>query len=98
MWQLEHDNIVRYIGTDLSDRFLFILLEFVPGGSVASMLQQFGPFSDTLIRRFSLHILQGTLYASFFQFYAFAVHTAVKCADSNANIETHGSYMPSMLI
>lgn len=39
-----------YVGTTLSDRYLYILLEFVPGGSVASMLVQFGAFSEPLIR------------------------------------------------
>lgn len=53
---------MRYIGTDVSDRFLFILLEYVPGGSMAVMLTQFGAFSDALVRRFSLHILQGIAY------------------------------------
>jgi hypothetical protein len=47
MKQLEHKHIVRYLGTSRAYRpgthmceHLFIFLEYVPGGSVASMLSQ----------------------------------------------------------
>lgn len=40
----------RYLGTTQSDRYLFILLEYVPGGSIAKMLEQFGAFSEDLLR------------------------------------------------
>lgn len=38
------------MGTSVSERHLFILMEYVPGGSVAGMLSQFGAFSDALIK------------------------------------------------
>ena len=50
MWELNHENIVRYRGTTKTDKYLFILLEYVTGGSIASMLTQFGSFSENLIR------------------------------------------------
>lgn len=59
---LEHANIVNYLGTTITDRHLFILLEYVPGGSISDMLTQFGPFSEDLIRRFSHQILLGLEY------------------------------------
>ena len=62
MWHLDHANIVRYLGTARSERYLFIVIEFVSGGSIANMLQQFGPFIEKLIRRFTLHILSGVQY------------------------------------
>jgi mitogen-activated protein kinase kinase kinase len=62
MWKLDHPNIVRYLGTDHSDRYFYILLEYVPGGSIASMLSQYGPFSEDLVRRFSYQILRGLAY------------------------------------
>ena len=46
MESLEHRNIVRYFGTDRTDRNLFILMEFVPGGSIEHMLSQFGDFQE----------------------------------------------------
>lgn len=62
MWHLEHENIVRYLGTAKSERYLFIILEYIPGGSIANMLSQFGAFSMNLVRRFTRHILCGVNY------------------------------------
>lgn len=62
MWHLDHDNIVRYLGTARSERYLFIVLEYVPGGSIANMLQQFGSFEEKLTRRFTMQILRGVEY------------------------------------
>ena len=61
MWHLDHANIVRYLGTARSERYLFNVLEYVSGGSIANMLQQFGPFDDKLVRRFT-QILEGVAY------------------------------------
>lgn len=55
-------HIVRYCGTDRGRRHLYIFLEYVPGGSIASMLQQFGVFREDLVRRFMHQILLGTRY------------------------------------
>lgn len=55
-------HIVRYCGTDRGIRHLYIFLEYVPGGSIASMLQQFGVFREDLVRRFMHQILLGTRY------------------------------------
>merc|ERR1719473_2094347 len=41
---------------------LFIFLEYVPGGSVASMLSQFGVFNEDLIRHYMRQILSGVHY------------------------------------
>ena len=62
MWHLDHANIVRYLGTARSERYLFIVLEYVSGGSIANMLQQFGPFDDKLVQRFTVQILEGVAY------------------------------------
>jgi mitogen-activated protein kinase kinase kinase len=62
MWDLNHANIVRYLGTARSDRWLFILLEYVPGGSIANMLHQFGAFTESLLKRFTAQIVCGTTY------------------------------------
>ena len=45
---LNHPNIVQYFGTDRQHRFT-ILLEFVPGGSLADLLAQFGALNEQLI-------------------------------------------------
>ncbi|TVU05834.1 hypothetical protein EJB05_49018, partial [Eragrostis curvula] len=43
---LSHPNIVRYIGTAQEDNTLNILLEFVPGGSIQSLLVRLGSFPE----------------------------------------------------
>jgi hypothetical protein len=50
MWELDHENIVRYLGTSRNEKCLFIILEYVTGGSIASMLTQFGFFRENLLR------------------------------------------------
>lgn len=62
MHSLRHPHIVRYLGTDMSDRYLYILLEYVPGGSIASLLSTFGPFDEPLTRKFTYQILLGVRY------------------------------------
>ena len=49
---LDHPNIVRYLGTQRTKRRLFIFLECAEGGSVASRLKNFGVFSEAVIRRY----------------------------------------------
>lgn len=38
----------RYLGTVREEETLNILLEFVPGGSISSLLGKFGPFPEAV--------------------------------------------------
>lgn len=60
--ELNHENIVRYLGSSTEDKYLNIFLEYVPGGSVLSMLQSYGPFEEPLIRNFIRQVLIGLSY------------------------------------
>ncbi|KAK6461760.1 kinase-like domain-containing protein [Scheffersomyces coipomensis] len=60
--ELNHENIVRYFGASTDEENLNIFLEYVPGGSVQSMLQSYGPFEEPLIRNFIRQILIGLSY------------------------------------
>ena len=76
--QLQHENIVQYLGesfatialTPLTPRIdssmdthhLNIFLEYVPGGSVATLLRNYGAFEEPLVRNWVGQILQGLNY------------------------------------
>lgn len=59
---LQHENIVQYLGSNSEGNFLNIFLEYVPGGSVATMLTNYGAFEESLIRNFVRQILNGLRY------------------------------------
>ncbi|PIN04472.1 MEKK [Handroanthus impetiginosus] len=59
---LSHPNIVRYLGTVREEDSLNILLEFVPGGSISSLLGKFGSFPESVIRMYTRQLLLGLEY------------------------------------
>ncbi|KAF9126439.1 ATP binding [Mortierella sp. 14UC] len=60
--QLHHERIVQYIGSDIEKGHINIFLEYVPGGSIATLLANYGPFSEVLVRSFVKQILEGLDY------------------------------------
>jgi len=59
---LNHPNVVRYLDAREDGEYLYIFLEFVSGGSLASVLRQFGPLTPDLSGMFTCQILQGLHY------------------------------------
>ncbi|XP_010272040.1 PREDICTED: mitogen-activated protein kinase kinase kinase NPK1-like isoform X2 [Nelumbo nucifera] len=59
---LSHPNIVRYLGTAREEESLNIFLEFVPGGSISSLLGKFGSFPEPVIRMYTKQLLKGLEY------------------------------------
>lgn len=59
---LHHPNIVQYLGTVADEQHLNIFLEYVPGGSIATMLKQYNTFQEPLIKNFVRQILTGLAY------------------------------------
>ncbi|KAI8333157.1 hypothetical protein BC941DRAFT_435237 [Chlamydoabsidia padenii] len=61
---LEHENVVQYLGYDIDQEedHLYIFLEYVPGGSLASSLGSKGGFDVTLVKFFTRQILVGLEY------------------------------------
>ncbi|NXR89430.1 M3K19 kinase, partial [Hypocryptadius cinnamomeus] len=59
---LKHVNIVTYLGTCLQDNILSIFMEFVPGGSISSILNRFGPLPEVVLCKYTKQILQGVAY------------------------------------
>ncbi|KAF9091952.1 ATP binding [Mortierella sp. GBA35] len=60
--ELHHERIVQYIGSDIEKGHINIFLEYVPGGSIATLLANYGPFSEVLVRSFVKQILEGLDY------------------------------------
>ena len=60
--ELHHENIVTYFGSSQEGQNFNIFLEYVPGGSVSSMLKNYGPFEESLITNFTRQILIGVAY------------------------------------
>ncbi|PFH59873.1 hypothetical protein XA68_11765 [Ophiocordyceps unilateralis] len=59
---LRHPNIVQYLGCSSSADQLNIFLEYVPGGSVQTMLNSYGALPEPLVRSFVRQILTGLSY------------------------------------
>ena len=59
---MHHPNIVQYLGTAADDQHLNIFLEYVPGGSIATMLKQYNTFQEPLVKNFVRQILAGLSY------------------------------------
>ncbi|KAJ5280426.1 Sterile alpha motif type 1 [Penicillium angulare] len=59
---MHHPNIVQYLGTAADDSHLNIFLEYVPGGSIATMLKQYNTFQEPLVKNFVRQILAGLSY------------------------------------
>eukprot|EP00668_Euglena_longa_P034908 GGOE01044814.1.p1 GENE.GGOE01044814.1~~GGOE01044814.1.p1 ORF type:complete len:785 (-),score=242.90 GGOE01044814.1:170-2479(-) len=60
--RLSHPNIVRYFGMQRLPQGFVIFMEYIPGGSIASLLRQFGPFSEELVCTYMRQTLQGLTY------------------------------------
>ncbi|KAL0908230.1 hypothetical protein M5K25_022711 [Dendrobium thyrsiflorum] len=60
--QLSHPNIVQYYGSELVDETLAVYLEYVSGGSIHKLLQEYGSFGEPVIRNYTAQILSGLAY------------------------------------
>ncbi|KAG7258872.1 hypothetical protein CRUP_020939 [Coryphaenoides rupestris] len=59
---LNHGNIVGFLGTSLRQHIIYIFMEYVPGGSIASVLHRFGPLPERVLSLYSHQILEGVAY------------------------------------
>ncbi|EGB12675.1 hypothetical protein AURANDRAFT_12817, partial [Aureococcus anophagefferens] len=65
MAKLSHANIVEYLGAELDEGagLLSIYQEWVPGGSIDSLLAKFGgTFADSITKRYAEETLKGLAY------------------------------------
>ncbi|XP_022873984.1 mitogen-activated protein kinase kinase kinase YODA, partial [Olea europaea var. sylvestris] len=60
--RLRHPNIVQYYGSETVDDKLYIYLEYVSGGSIHKLLQEYGILGESAIRSYTQQILSGLAY------------------------------------
>ncbi|PON44174.1 Serine/threonine protein kinase [Trema orientale] len=60
--RLRHQNIVQYYGSETVGDKLYIYLEYVSGGSIYKLLQDYGQFGELAIRSYTQQILSGLAY------------------------------------
>jgi len=61
--KLRHRHIVGYLSAQrLKPNEMYVYLEYVPGGSIASMVQRFGVFREDLCRHYTRQLLLGLEY------------------------------------
>ncbi|XP_020586751.1 mitogen-activated protein kinase kinase kinase 1-like [Phalaenopsis equestris] len=82
--QFEHENIVQYYGTDKEESKLYIFLELVTQGSIASLYQKYH-LRDTQVSSYTRQILNGLNYLHERD----VVHRDIKCA--NILVHANGS-------
>jgi serine/threonine protein kinase len=59
---LDHENIVQYLGYERTATTLSIFLEYVPGGSVGRCLKKHGRFEENVVRSLIGQTLKGLAY------------------------------------
>jgi mitogen-activated protein kinase kinase kinase len=62
MKDLDHINIVQYLGFEQKGRVYSLFLEYVAGGLVALCMKLYGPFEEALVRFLTRQILRGLEY------------------------------------
>ena len=60
--RFSHPNIVQYLGAQRDGNHLDIFLQYIPGGSIAGLLQKYGRFPERVIKGYVRQILQGLSY------------------------------------
>ena len=74
---LNHPNIIKYIFSEQISNYYFLYLEYIPGGSIKNLVNQFGGFNERLIRKYTKQILNGLKYLHDNKI----IHRDIKCAN-----------------
>nr|XP_023922272.1 mitogen-activated protein kinase kinase kinase 1-like [Quercus suber] len=82
--QFEHENIVQYLGTDKDESRIYIFLELVTKGSLASLYQKYR-LRDSQVSAYTRQILNGLKYLHKKN----VIHRDIKC--SNILVDASGS-------
>ncbi|KAJ1862416.1 mitogen-activated protein kinase kinase kinase [Coemansia sp. RSA 989] len=59
---LDHEHIVQLLGVEVTPGLMSMFLEYVPGGTVQSLVQQHGPLPETVVHSFVAQVTAGLAY------------------------------------
>ncbi|KAJ5085144.1 hypothetical protein N7532_009915 [Penicillium argentinense] len=62
MRDLKHPNIVQYIDHHEHDRWIYIIMEYVPGGELSTYLSTHGKIRESMVRTIARQILRALHY------------------------------------
>jgi len=62
MKDLDHPNIVSYLGSERKEFSISIFLEYIPGGSIGSCLRKHGHFQEPVVSSLTRQTLDGLSY------------------------------------
>lgn len=62
MARLNHPNVVRILGATQQGCHFFMFVEWMPGGSVALLLERFGAFEEPVLVNYTQQTLRGLAY------------------------------------
>lgn len=60
--QIHHPHVVRFFGAVEEGFHVNLFMEWMPGGSVAKLLEMYGPFNESITLRYAFQVLLGLEY------------------------------------
>ena len=75
--KLNHKNIIKYLGSYVKGYKLNLVLEYCIGGSLYKLLEVYRNFKETIIRKYTVQILEGIEYLHSHNI----MHKDIKCAN-----------------
>ncbi|KAI9223256.1 kinase [Blastocladiella britannica] len=75
--EIRHDHIVRYLGSRIEGNFFNIFLEYVPGGSIHAVLQQWNALPEPIVKNYLRQVLLGLTYLHHHEI----IHRDIKAAN-----------------
>jgi len=62
MKSISHPNVVQYVDYQDKDQYLYIIMEFVPGGNLQRYLNNYGNLTEPLAKRMSAQVFNALSY------------------------------------
>ena len=84
MKSLVHPNIIKYLGAERDGNTLKIYMDYIVGGSLASLIKSFGALSELMVKGYSVQAMEGLAYLHSLNI----AHRDIKC--DNLLVEKNG--------